>query len=173
MKACIIILVIVFGFMSFAWGDPPVRQVEVVNDYLKVDVSQPVDVNVIGEPFITGNVQIINTASNPIPVVYVNNQVCEKEHFTAYTDLPALSTTEILQIPQGRRALITDIVFNQPFRFNLLVGGKVLFIFSPASDDRVINLTSGFITDPGPTTIEATAWTNAMELTIAGYFISE
>jgi phosphosulfolactate synthase (CoM biosynthesis protein A) len=52
MKWRLIVLVLMLGFTSIAWGGPSVRQVEVVNEYL--DIGQPVDVNVVNYP---GSVQ--------------------------------------------------------------------------------------------------------------------
>jgi len=50
MKKLIIVLVIVLGFGSLARGEPPVREVEVVNVPLNVNIqNQPVNVNVVKE----------------------------------------------------------------------------------------------------------------------------
>jgi hypothetical protein len=51
MKKLALVLVVLFGLASFAWGKPPVKQVEVVevvNDPLNVNIqNQPVNVSVV------------------------------------------------------------------------------------------------------------------------------
>ena len=49
MKKFAIALIVLFGLVSLAWGEPPVRQVEVVNDLFVNIQDQPVDVNVIDQ----------------------------------------------------------------------------------------------------------------------------
>ena len=49
MKNLIMVTVILFGIVSLAWGEPPVKQVEVVNDPFVYIQDQPVDVNVIDQ----------------------------------------------------------------------------------------------------------------------------
>jgi len=174
MKRILILLVIIFGFAPLAWGEPPVRQVEVVNDPLDADFSRPADVEVTGEPSITRSVQ--DTESNPVPVVYPNSQVCEKEYFTAYVYLPDRSTTTILEIPEGKRALISDIVFGlQAPVIKLLAGGNTFLWFRTDQVPTVaINATSGLVTPPGARTLEVTNEDyGGFPITIAGYFIPE
>jgi len=51
MKTLALMLVVMFGLLSFAWAEPPVRRVAVVNEYLNVDIqNQPVQVEVINQP---------------------------------------------------------------------------------------------------------------------------
>ena len=50
MKRLLMVFVVMLGFVSFAWGDPPVKQVEVMNPYLNADIiNQPVNVNVVNQ----------------------------------------------------------------------------------------------------------------------------
>jgi hypothetical protein len=48
MKKVALVLVVLFGLVSLAWGEPPLKQVEVVNDLLNVNIqNQPVNVNIV------------------------------------------------------------------------------------------------------------------------------
>jgi hypothetical protein len=54
MKKLLIISVVILAFPTLAWGEPPVRQVEVVNEYLNVNVENPtLDVNLLNHPVAT------------------------------------------------------------------------------------------------------------------------
>lgn len=175
MKRYGLVFVMVFGSMSLAWAEPPIKQVEVVNEYLNVDIqNEPVDVNVMNEPDTTRDVRVVNTEYNPIPVVNVNGGGCEKEYFTAYAYLEMDTTTTLVEVPQGKRALVKDIIVDWPTRFKLLFGGN-MFVNFDASYGNVINLASGLVTPLGPSTIEAQSLSTGHEynITIAGYFIPE
>jgi hypothetical protein len=92
MKKYLIILVVMLGFVSLAWGGPSVRQVEVVNPSLNVNVENPsLNVNVGNQPVNTNvmnwpDTLDVNIVQSPLDVRVVNQpEPVQYEYFVFET----------------------------------------------------------------------------------------
>ena len=82
MKGCMIALASLFAFASLAWGEPPTKKVEIVNDPLNVNMvrSTPLQVEILQmEPI---EVEVADPTA-PVPYEYL---VIERNAASAFED---------------------------------------------------------------------------------------
>ncbi len=170
MKRLIIVLVVVFGFVSLGWGEPRTVKVEVVND--------PLNVEVVAEPSTSRDVNVTNT--DPIPVVgeVAIVEPARKEIVSVFFEFSVSDGEEqnftIVTVGTDEKFVLTDIV-SSPTNLSILENDNLRFKEWTAAPLLPLRLSSGIGFDSGSEVIARvkapTYGTLSGVILVSGYLI--